>query len=102
MKKLITLISALAVMSTLLVGCGEAKKDNAITAQPTMVWSDTTTCPITDKKFPETPDFQPQQYSFEVDGTKYEFPVYDGKAIEEFEKNKDKYIEKIKGGSEPY
>jgi hypothetical protein len=102
MKKLITLVSTLAVTATLLVGCGEGKKENKITAQPTMVWADNTTCPITGKKFPTTEGYNAEMYSIELDGTKYEFPVFDGKAVEEFEKNKDKYIEKIKSGSEPY
>ena len=102
MKKLITLISALTVMSTILVGCGEAKKENKITAVPTMVWSDATTCPITGKKFPMTEGYQPEQMAVEVDGTKYEFHIFDAKAGEEFTKNQATYIEKIKAGSEPY
>ena len=106
MKKLITFVSTLAMMSALLVGCGGESKEQKITATPTMVWADSTTCPITGKKFPEgtadNPGTAGELYSFDHNGTKYEFSAFDGKAIEEFEKNKDKYIQKIIDGSEPY
>lgn len=113
MKKLITIVSTLAFMSTLLVGCGGGSTEQKITASPTMVWADTTTCPITGKKFPtmgagedgeagEVPQGVGELYSFDQDGTKYEFMAFDGKAIEEFEKNRDKYVQKIIDGSEPY
>ena len=108
MKKLITIVSTLAIMSALLVGCGGESKPQQMTATPTMVWADTATCPITGKKFPvaeeggEIPQGVGQLYSFEKDGTKYEFNAYDGNAIEEFEKNRAKYEQKIIDGSEPY
>jgi uncharacterized protein YcfL len=106
MKKLITLVSTMAVMSALLVGCGGGTTEKKMTQQTTMVWADSTTCPITGKKFPQgtadTPGTAGELYSFEKDGVKYEFSAFDGKAIEEFEKNRAKYEQKIIDGSEPY
>ena len=84
------------------VGCGDGAPDVAV-EDPIKYWKGDS-CPISGNKYDAADENDAMQgnipLEFEHEGMKYEVSVWDEAALDEFHKNKDKYLQKIVDNSE--
>jgi len=102
MKKNLLAVLAVAIIGAFgLVGCGDSAPP-APKEDPVLFWEGDH-CPITGKKYADADENDAMQgnvpLQFEYEGKKYEANVWDDAAVDEFNKNKEKYIPIIVKGS---
>lgn len=101
-RNVIALFAGVFACALLFTGCGGSNTPTRV-EDPVKYWKGES-CPITGKKYADAPEDDAMAgnipLQFEHDGMKYEAMVWDEKAIDTFEKNRDKYIPIITANSE--
>lgn len=102
MKKNILAVLAVAIIGAFaFVGCGDSAPP--VPEEKAVLFWEGDACPITGKKYDSADENDPMQgnvpLQFEHEGKNYEANVWDDNAVDEFDKNKDKYLQKIVSGS---
>ena len=101
-RNVIALFAGVFACALLFTGCGGGDPGVPV-EDPVKYWKGET-CPITDKRYDSASEEDGMQgnvpLQFEHNGDKYEAYVWDEKAIDTFDKNREKFIEKIVANSE--
>lgn len=101
-RNVIALFAGVFACALLFAGCGGGGPASP-PEDPVKYWQGDA-CPITGKKYDSADENDPMAgnvpLEFEHEGQKYEANVWDEAALDEFTKNKDKYLQKILDNSE--